>query len=343
MIRNCKSHFPLLLVLCAYTIVRAAYWDCQPIWDGRVFYQALAAAKDAPFDILKYSCDGHICQGFYMVMGLPYALYKGSYVIFNIWLTLFSMVSIVAFYGLLSQFATGLAYTGELALATALFAFHPSIISSMAHFNLDIGVLTFGLLYWLMLMKHQRAAATIFATLMLFSKEPSILLLPLPFLFCWLQSAPEARWRWVRGNLAVLLIPYLILGCFLIYRSASATESAGWIHYGRSGWTNSSIVLAPDAKLMNYLGMIFILNFNWVLSFLWIGLICTLFFKRRLVEVIPVQKASLLYLMFLSAAFILTLVRPFSNVRYLLFLFPIMLLAVHQLSLVLVRPGPRTC
>src|SRR6266550_4933874 len=124
----------LLVVLVAYILIRSAYWSCPPIWDGMVYYTSLLEANRGPFDLLKYSADGHLCEGLFLVMSLPFELFHRDYVLFNAWLTLFGTTSLIAFYLLLQFFSHDQADPAELALITALFAFHPSVLASMTHF-----------------------------------------------------------------------------------------------------------------------------------------------------------------------------------------------------------------
>jgi hypothetical protein len=173
-----KSFVPLLVVIAVYCVVRSFYWNCQPIGDGACYYQGLLNANEAPFDLLNYTVDGHICQGFFLLMSLPYRLIHQDYYLFNIWLTLFGTLSIIAFYQLLAFFSVGRARSIELALFSALLAFHPTVLSNMIHFNLDSAVLTFFLWYWFLLLKDRTIAASFLGILLILSKETAVLLVP---------------------------------------------------------------------------------------------------------------------------------------------------------------------
>ena len=74
-----KPHRWLNIVLpvtlaAAYLAARSQFWSISPIYDSRWNYEALLAAKQAPFDLLNYTVDGHLSQGFMLLMGVALAL-----------------------------------------------------------------------------------------------------------------------------------------------------------------------------------------------------------------------------------------------------------------------------
>jgi hypothetical protein len=349
--RSIAPDMALLALVAAYVLVRSCYWNCAPIWDGMADFVDLFLAKERPFDILNYGVDGHNCQAFLLVMGLPYELFKRDYYLFNIWLTLFGLVSVAAFYHLLAFFFKERLGRWEMALITALFAFHPSVLSSMIHFCLDIGVVTFFLLFWLFLLKERRIAAMLCALLLVFTKETALLLLPIPFLFCCLRQGPSRGWAWARRHFSTLAAAYLAFEIFLFYKTQIRGASALWSFYsGRGPWGLLANYLGETRSLKNFLGMIFLMNFNWLLCLLWGGLLLAAVGRAGW----PTNQAQPafgqgqppagmsgppgrrlgvgLLLVFIAAGFVLTLVRPYYDVRYIMLLIPLMLLSIVQLS-----------
>ena len=156
-----ESHWPLLLLLVAYVAIRSLFWNCQPIWDGAGFSEQLMRANQARFDFLNYTLDAHVGQGFFLFMSLPYWWFKHDYYRFNIWLTVFCALGLIAGYKILARFTNGRTGPVGLALGTALLAFHPTVLASMMHFTLDIGVAVFLLWYWLLLLEERPVAATV--------------------------------------------------------------------------------------------------------------------------------------------------------------------------------------
>jgi hypothetical protein len=351
--RGPPSGIALLVLMAAYVLVRSVYWNCAPIWDGMADFADLFLAKERPFDVLNYGIDGHNCQGFLWVMALPYQLFKRDFYLFNIWLTLFGLVSLATFYNLLAFFFNGQLGRWEMALITALFVFHPSVLSSMIHFCLDMGVVTFFLLYWLFLLKERWIAATLFACLLMFTKETALLLLPVPFLFCLLRQAPSQRRPWARRYFFVLAVPYLLFEAFLLYKTQIRQVPPLWnfyIYKGGGPWAILVNYFGESRSLANYLGMIFLMNFNWLLCLVWGGLLVAVLRRSGRVadqgrpgwkpgEPAGKMPALLgqplgvgLLLVFLATGFVLTLVRPYYDVRYIMLLIPLMLLSIAQLS-----------
>ena len=369
------SNNAIWILIIIYTYIRSQYWDCQPIWDGMWHYSSLLNAIQSPFDILNYCNDNHISQGFMLVMALPYLLYKESYYMFNIWVTLFDIICIVGFYKLLLYFFKNRMGRIEIALMAALFAFHPSVLGSMTHFTIDIGVLTFFILYWLMLLYERRVAATIFGVLLLFSKETAILLVPLPFLFCLLlkPSSVQMQWikdlskhlykrsneasevlvplpillssvfnghseqiQWVKKYFLTLFIPYFLLVIFILYKVIIRDHSAMW-----NNLSFQAVILdyfGSDGKFANYLAMIFIINFNWILTLLCLVLMVMLIVKWKSLNDLFQKKLSKLFIfLFLAALIVLTVVVSWSNVRYVILMTPLMILMIAQLSSVLIH------
>jgi hypothetical protein len=341
-LRRLRSHGPLLILIGAFVLVHSFYWDCPPIWDGMADFVDLYKAKQRPFDLLNYGVDGHNCQGFMLVMGLPYALFQRNYHLFNIWFTLFGLFSVIGFYQLLAFFLEECLQKWEMALMTALFVFHPSVVSGMMHFCLDVGVLVFFVLYWVQLLKERRAAAALLGLLLVFSKETALLLLPIPFVFCLLRHNRSDQWQWFRRHLGVLAVPYLAFGFFVVYKTMYRHELGVWRFYpGYDSYTAFGPArvavnyFGELPSLINYLGMIFVMNFNWLLVLLWGVLLGMVLGRRRPEKPAPQRRTAFLLLFcFVAATIVLTLVRPYSNVRYVMVAFPIMFLAVVQLSCV---------
>ena len=368
------SNNTIWILIIVYVLVRSYYWDCFPVWDGMIHYTVLIDAIISNFDILNYCNDNHICQGFMLFMALPYEFYKENYYAFNIWLTLVAVSGIVAFYYLLLFFFKSRLKNIEIVLITSLFIFHPSVLSAMTLFTIDTGVLIFFIFYWLMLLKGKRWAAGIFAFLLLFSKETSMLLVPLPFMFCLLWQPSSAkrtllkefgkyfytktketaevlvpipvllrsliklsseRIQWLKRNFLIVLIPYFFLGLFMLYKVFIRHQPAIWNKLSKDAVTLD--YFGSDGRFVTYLGMIFLLNFNYILTVLWLVLLVVMIVKRNSINDLFQKKLTLLFtLLFISGLVVLTLVVSWAQPRYVMLLIPFMLLAIAQLSSVLI-------
>jgi len=333
---------PLVPILAAYVVLRSLFWRCPPIWDGQVYYTSLLAAVEFPFDLLNYSTDNHVCQGFFFVASLPVWIFGQNYFAFNVWLTVFAVASTIVFYKIADHLTDGKLPALELALVTCLFAFHPSVLASMIHFNPDIGVMTFFLCQWLMLLQSKTTVATVFALLLIFSKEVSMLLLPLPFVFCFFYQTAPTRWRWVRNNAVCLVVPYLMLGAFLIYKTVIRGQPAFWVEHQKIPfWQTFINMLQADANLLNFLMMAFVMSFTWILAL--IGLLLLLLVLLFLKPHSPKngsgrRTAILLYYFLYFCTLCIFAVRPYANVRYVILILPILLLCILYWALFLGVP-----
>ena len=365
------SNNSIWLLIIVYVYVRSFYWNCPPVWDGMAYFSGLLNATRATFDILNYCVDGHLTQAFLLIMGLPFKLFKQDFYLFNVWLTLFGIISLVAFYNLASFFFKNYLSKIELVLVTTLFAFHPSVLSSMINFNIDIGVLTFFMLYWLYLLRRKRMIATAFAFLLAFSKETSMLLIILPFLFCllfetssvstpWLSELSKyfyssskekvkvlvplpvvfhllvkqfsERIIWIKKHIVILIVPYFSLVIFISYKVFIRHQPAFWTNLSDSNMTTILNYFSGDGRMINYLGLIFVINFNWILSIILIALIAlSIIYRKTIKNKNQLKPAVLLLLLFIFLVFILTLVRSWSDVRYLTIIIPITILCIIQI------------
>ena len=334
------SLWPLLLLIVCYMALRSLYWDCQPIWDGSGYSYALLSANKAPFDLLNFTMDEHICQGFFLVMSLPCRLYKHDFFLFNIWLTLFGTLSLIAAYKLLALLSAGSLRGFPLALSAALFAFHPSVLASMIHFTLDLGLLTFALWYWLLLLEKRSLPATIAGVLLILTKETAALILPIILVVTFLWQDRGQRVAWMKKHWPAAVLPFVAFAGMLFYKS-SRGHPVFWNQYHDSNPVAAVLAaITPNVMLTNYAGLLFLMNFNWLFFLLWFVLLGLLFRRHRAPGIAPhVRPAILIALLFLSSTGVVFAVRPYSNVRYLMFPIAVMLLGVAHLLMVFIRPN----
>ena len=226
----------------------------------------------------------------------------------------------------------------ETGLCAGLFAFHPSILANMIHFNPDAGVITFLLLFWLTLWRDNKKWALLFALLTIFSKETACMLLPIPFIFCLLLQPRALLKQWFLQHAAILILPYITLSLFLNYKVIVRHQEAFWTDFHQDG-ANGLIwaILNTNSITPGYLGLIFVLNFQWLLLAVWAALLVVGCMQRLISVLIGVQKSYgmwvpfLLVLFFLAEVYFVTRIRTFANLRYVMVVFPIPLLGIFSL------------
>ena len=329
-----KPHRWLNIVLpvalaAAYLAARSQFWSIIPIYDSRWNYEALLAAKQAPFDLLNYTVDGHLSQGFMLLMGAGFGAYGTNYYLFNLWVTAWSLITISIFRRLVTSLPNSNQSPLETVLLAALFALHPTVFANSLGANFDLGVLTFSLATLLALLQNKRWLAIALALLLAFTKETSFAILPILFAFTAIRQPAGTRRAWVRTNLPVLVVPAIAVLWFIMYKTVVRSEPPFWLYYNSAspaaGQSNTTSV---TASVINFLGLIFVVNFNWLLTATlgssWVALL--LKFRHTKTWQAPAAAGSLLLLLLASTAALL-LVRPYSNPRYVMLLVPLMLLA----------------
>jgi hypothetical protein len=313
----------------AYLAARSQFWAIIPVYDSRWNYEALLAAKHAPFDLLNYTVDGHLSQGFMLLLGVGFGAYGTNYFLFNLWVTAWSLFCISIFMRLVKRLANSNQSPLETVLLTALFAFHPTVFANSLGANFDLGVLTFSLATLLALLQDKRWLAIALALLLAFTKETSFAILPILFAFTAIRQPAGARRAWVRTNLPVLTIPAIAIMWFVMYKTVVRSEPAFWLYYNSaSPAAGQSSTTSVAASIASFLGLIFVINFNWILTATlassWVALLLKL---RHDNTRQALAAATPLMLLLLATTAALLLVRPYSNARYVMLLVPLMLLA----------------
>lgn len=315
-----REYVLLALLLLGYFAVRACYFDYPLIFDARFIYAEIVLKSQwPPLDILHYSHDGHNSHLWIWLTGLPNYIFPRNYYVYNMWVALLGTLSVAAFYGILRELFAQTLGIGERLLLTALFAFHPSVLANQVHVTLDTGLLIFWVLYLLALLKEKTVSAAIMGCFLLFSKEPAMAYLPMLFLFCAMLKPGEARLRWTKTHAMAVWIPFCLLALFLIYKSV--VRHYPLFFHGFLQKHADLVRVYPDASLGNYALMAFVLNFNWLLMGASIALAARM---RRM----PHPHAAAFALLFAGTACVVLGVRHWANVRYLLPLFPVMILCL---------------
>jgi hypothetical protein len=308
--------------MASYICFRITYWSVPPIWDARWYAASAFQASQIPFDPLAFSVDGHIAQGLLLPMGLFLHIFRGSVYGLNVILTAMGVSSIWAFYCIARRLLPDSATRPyECAVATAVFAFHPTVLSNMVHFTLDTGLITFWLHYLMALCANRRNSAIIIGVLLIFTKEVAPLLMITSILFVGMATAKLPLRQWLLMNLGTFYIPFCLWLAFIAYK-ITRHVSPFWTGGGLDGGSLSSLLstLGREDTLTNFLGLHLILNCNWILIIAWWCISCL----RR--DALNTWLLALFLLLVLQTC----LVRPFSNPRYCVVAVPILILGLSR-------------
>jgi len=303
------------IVVAVYLLLRSHYWKEPPVWDAHWNYEGIVRANETVFDPINYGVASHSSQALQLIMSLPDRAFPGDYVVFNLCFTVFSILAIILFRELLTIVCHAHTDHNQRTLLTGIFAFHPTVLASSIHYSLDAGLLTFLLLYFWGLLTGRSAIALAGSTCAVFTKETALLLIPAIFV-CVRWAMKDSKRSWLS-----VLIPYLLFLLFFHYKITVRAVPGIW-----SGVSDATgLRLLTDAlepnTLAGFFGMILVLNFQWLVSIIWV---VSLFTAGRSNYRYAIATLGLFY----AAASILMIVRPFCNPRYIVFTVPLMILAI---------------
>jgi hypothetical protein len=326
------------------------------MWDSRNYYDRclMDPLESGHFDLLELNCFGHPSMLF-MVLFVPGQLLSfGSAVLLNLTNVLLGLLAIGAFWVLTTVFLPGTDRRSERLLATALFAVWPASIGGCLSMTPDYGVLVFSLVYLALLLTNRIALAALAGLFLVFSKEFGVLLFGLATaLFVVVRFASGRRTLRERLREAfghwILIAPALLYFAISAYTFLTRPTEAVWGGKASAASAVTRFVRFNPAELLfgRYGPLIWVLTFSWVLTaLLLVAAIRLAAFSRARATLrsLAVSKAELLFLVlfFAAAVFALTRYETFANVRYLLPLAPLLILAsVVSLEITLPWPAAR--
>src|SRR5258706_5003569 len=163
--------------MAAFAAIVLSYLDYVPLWDGRIYADCvLAAAQHLSVEAL--GCAGHNSQAYTLPLALGVRFSPGAatsgvpIVVMNVML---GVVALAALARLLGHLLPGRERALERAVVCADFAVHPLFTSSTLQPNVDFGTLVFALPCICALMERKVIAATALGCLLVFTKEPALI------------------------------------------------------------------------------------------------------------------------------------------------------------------------
>lgn len=326
--------------------------DFVPMWDGRVYFDELALAIEQPFNFFNFNIVRHPTMLYMLLIALPQYIDLGNpYLLHGVNLIL-GILAIYSFHRIIARVFSSDEIFIERSLLTLIFSTYPLFTATSLNLNPDYGVLAFLLLFISVLLERKKIHTLIVGFFLVFSKETGVLLYTatafLYFYFFVGQSKRSLceklrffiKWGTIMG---LPLYTYII---YLIFNFHSNTESVLWQDSGND--FNALINTFTSFSLFNrtflgYLSGIFIVNFNWIFSLFLLALIASNFFRIvfGLNKSLPLQTEPLLFIflnyLFVIALYLLTRYLTFVNLRYLLPLFPFLIIVFYYSLLYFVR------
>ncbi|AGL03937.1 hypothetical protein Desgi_4716 [Desulfoscipio gibsoniae DSM 7213] len=277
-IRLIKNH-PVLIIIAIYAVIKLCFLYCILRWDGAFYFsQLLKCVQYFDFSwssfINNFNWFGHPSMGYAILMSLGQFIDWGNHYILNLENLILALLAIGSFYKILIFFYKDNRI--ENTILTALFAFNPLFFGVSLTFSIDFPLLVFWTASIYALLYKRMTLFVFLATILVFSKEPGVLLYLL-FVLVYLffkyinqlvynnNNAPGER---IGDNsikqFICLFLPVMFFSIYLFF-----TGGLLWGD-GSVQWSGSEFnSFGFDYWLMKErFGQMFILNFSWIQTLL---------------------------------------------------------------------------
>lgn len=317
-----KSNKPLLLILLLYVGIKFLFSGFIPFWDGgQYYYGCLGPAILAPFNLANFNCFGHPSFMYMFLIGIFQYIQPGNIFLLHLPITLLGAASVVAFFKVIRYLFPSEKIKNECYLITALYAFHPVLLSNSINLNLDYAVLVFYIFLLAFLLYKKFAWAFWCGLFLVFSKEPAVLMYGSTLIVYWFL---EYRKKRINNHFWLLIIPLVLFGIYVGYTRLFLHISPLWANFGMKRAVE--ILLIPDLRnpfFIRYLEGIFLFNFNWLFT----GVIIIALGKYLLQKNKKIKTVSLfLFVTFFINFYILTSLKTWLVLRYFLPLYPYLII-----------------
>ncbi len=330
-----------------YTALVAAFSGLVPFYDGGIYYASIERLVNQPFQWAHLHMEGHPSPVYALLMAWSQYWWQGAVVPMFATNAVFALFATVMMFKLLQQMFGRTITTLECCLGASLYGLMPVLLVHMFHINLDFGLSVFLVPYLYFLLNKRLWLAALFATAMMLTKETGVLIYTLVVgMYAVLFVARPAKS--ITGAIRSLCRQYTLFvpGLLFIvyygsYRLFSATTLAHW----GSGTVDQNVSKTllnfnlSDQSILSFLGNIFIINFNWLLTAIIVACLLRRLwrwaFGLNTNRTAGVRLDDLIFLTVLCVGitYITTRVRPWNNPRYVLAVFPLLVpLTVYCLS-----------
>ena len=292
----------LFALITAYTLF---YINLPPWWDGTT--TAITALDTVRANIDIYVDFFGKPPFIFMSLGSLFKLFGYSPAIIHLYMFGFSLAAIYFTYK-----AGELLSNKEIAIAASFFlAFSPLFIAQSVNLNFDLPAMALVMASYYYLLKKDHLKYAIAGTLLVMTKEVGIL-----FIAAGVLSTVFYDRKW--QALSAHLVPTLIV---IVWAYGNYTRH-GWFLFPR----DSPILLFETILNENFfmrLEQLFIMNFNWILTFL-AGLSVIVWLYRHHLKIDSEIFRQLMPMMLFSLFFLITVapIRDFNLPRYVLVLYP---------------------
>jgi len=270
------ASLPIVSALLIIGILRLPFNDCPPRWDAwEYFHYVIKAVRCFDFTVRgfieQFNFCGHPMHGYGTIAALSQFMDPGNHINLNRCNFLLLCLSAYFMFRILKCFFGAGMTDIELAFGSLLFALHPLYFSSSIHFTPDFGLTVFfaGMIYSLVC--NRQILYVLFASLMIFSKEPGLILyltsasFYIAGLLFYDNCGLKCRLKKTIKKSTALLVPGLLFA--LIFLSSKFSLWSG-NNSNIFRWENSGFQCFGISPFQSsyFLKTFLILDFSWLLA-----------------------------------------------------------------------------
>ena len=337
------SDFPLILIIFCYLFVIFLYSDFVPLWDGWIAMDTwILNAVSRPFNLFNFDSYGHPSMIYFLILGLSQYLDFGNVFWVHITNALLNIGAIIAFYEVIKLIFTNKNNKLELNFLTFLFAFYPVILANTFQVMPDYGVYLFFILFLYFFLKKKIILSLLAGISLVFSKESGFLLFCLVLMVDFgivllsRKFALKILKHEIQSKL-IYVIPIILFILRFVVKTFFYKQSVIWEHIGSTGVSFYDKTFSPQVLARipySYILSIFVLNFNWILTiFAFLGILILMFAlvrkKASVFSETDTKNIIFIIFVFFGAFFLLTIFKTFTNPRYFLPIYPLLLILFY--------------
>jgi len=266
-----RRHTRVLTIVCAlfaFYSLTLQHFDYVPIWDSleNLHEYLFLPRSSLSFSDLLFMHNGHPSLGYFWPFWIGQWIFPSEMIVVHSINLAIGSLAIISFSRIATLAFKQDARTFEVGLLTIAFAVHPLVTTYALNNSPDYGILAYFLASLWLLYSGRLGMVAISGTLLIFSKEIGVALYLLLVVF-YLSGSVR---RYISRSIWPLGIPILVFAAFCAYQLANGSLVFPWLgHYQLKESLWSRFIPNPfqiDFKLACL--SIFVLNFQWIFTIL---------------------------------------------------------------------------
>jgi hypothetical protein len=334
--------------LTPFLLLVVPHIDLVPIWDGALYAKSILSAVDNRFDLGALNIAGHPGIGSLLVPALIAKWSGGQLWGLHLGNIILGSIAVLSFAAIVNRLFVELAIFERLAISS-MFSALPVVAASAVNPNLDFGTLVFFLLFLSLLLYQRFWLAAIAGGMLVLAKESGVVVWVITSTAYLLSQVILRRTASREKFLALLKVIPAFLSILALVAYAVIRLKHGqpvmWGAFSTQGGAGLHKLMWPSLHnpvYQTYMAQIFSLNFMWVVTLI-VGLGMVLSVLGKIIlgcrSKAPLRR-NLIFLLLVPLVLSLTAVRTFTNMRYLLPIFPVLVLAYAHILNGIVRYMP---